>query len=691
MTTDKYSVSIRLATCLALACVCETSATLASELDDFAALEDLMNTEVVSTSKFKQNVKDTPASIYIISAQDIKRSGALTLPELLYQVPGLHVAQANTSNYSISARGFNGVYANKLLVMVDGRSLYSPLFNGVYWNAIDINLADIEQIEIIRGPGSSVWGANAVNGVINIITKGVLSHDQESLNLTYGDQFRAVSAHVGSRIAENVNQSTTVNYREHFELNYQQALDENWYNASLLSKWAYNSAKDHVEANIDFSKQNLDDPLLKPYNDAGLSNQVSNTNRYFSLNWEHLFSPSKRINSRLDTGSYKRESLGYFLKDSMLNLEFDGQFEFDQNKLTFGVSYRDHSLDLDGLQTFRLSGETDNHTVQIKSLYVSDQYQLSNRADLHFGLKYERFKHDHHEIGNIKGSVTLPTARFNYQLTDNQYLWFSWSRSARLPSIAEHTVTLDADAIPAFSVENPSPWPVVLRITPNQSFKEETNTTIEFGWRAQFSKNDWLDLVGFRSNNENIRGNVATAPYCESNNQPVPNCGFPDQIIQPAQFVNAGNVDVNGLEISYRNNLTTDHSITLNFAYMTVDTKTKNPQYSFDSSISSIPKYKWDIIYNWTLSDQWQLYTYLRSVKMAELGSSNNVITRDSVIDDYTALNTTLTYQASSNLYLSAGLKNLFHQDDLEWYDEYPAGQAGMIQRSTFIAMTYSW
>src|SRR3984957_14719989 len=134
-------------------------------------IEDLMNVDVTSASKKEQKMSRVPAAIFVITQEDIRRSGATNIPDLLRMVPGLEVAQVTPSVWAISARGFNGQYSNKLLVLIDGRTVYTPLFSGVYWDAQDVPLDSIERIEVIRGPGATVWGTNAVNGVINIMTK----------------------------------------------------------------------------------------------------------------------------------------------------------------------------------------------------------------------------------------------------------------------------------------------------------------------------------------------------------------------------------------------------------------------------------------------------------------------------------------------------------------------------------------
>ena len=135
------------------------------------SLEELMNIEVTSVSKKEELLFEAAAAAYVLTGKDIRRSGVTTIPDALRLVPGAQVAQISASKWAVSLRGFNGQFASKLLVLIDGRSVYTPLFAGVYWDVQDISLADVDRIEVIRGPGAALWGANAVNGIINIITR----------------------------------------------------------------------------------------------------------------------------------------------------------------------------------------------------------------------------------------------------------------------------------------------------------------------------------------------------------------------------------------------------------------------------------------------------------------------------------------------------------------------------------------
>src|SRR5213082_1851594 len=157
------------------------------------SVEDLMNLQVTSVSKRTQKVADAAAAIFVLTQEDIRRSGATSIPEALRLVPGLEVARIDQNKWAIGSRGFNGRFDNKLLVLIDGRSVYTPLFSGVYWNVQDVMLEDVDRIEVIRGPGATLWGANAVDGVINIITKPAKSTQPALVTAEAGSEERVAA------------------------------------------------------------------------------------------------------------------------------------------------------------------------------------------------------------------------------------------------------------------------------------------------------------------------------------------------------------------------------------------------------------------------------------------------------------------------------------------------------------------
>src|ERR1700694_1197310 len=168
-------------------------------------LEDLMNLQVTSVSKRAQKLADAAAAIFVITQDDIRRSGASSIPEALRMAPGLEVARIDENKWAIGSRGFNGRFDNKLLVLIDGRSVYTPLFSGVYWNVQDVMLEDIDRIEVIRGPGATLWGANAVNGVINVITKKAKATQSGVVTAGGGNEERgSVAGRYGDKIGNDM-------------------------------------------------------------------------------------------------------------------------------------------------------------------------------------------------------------------------------------------------------------------------------------------------------------------------------------------------------------------------------------------------------------------------------------------------------------------------------------------------------
>src|SRR5450432_1191845 len=157
------------------------------------AVDELFNIQVTSVGRKAQKISKAPAAVFVLTADDIRRSGATSIPEALQWVPGLTVLRPDGRSWVVSARGSSRLYSDKILVMIDGRSLYTPLFSGVVWDAVDVALQDIERIEIVRGPGAVMWGPNALNGVINIITKSAQSTKGAAVSLAAGNELRGAA------------------------------------------------------------------------------------------------------------------------------------------------------------------------------------------------------------------------------------------------------------------------------------------------------------------------------------------------------------------------------------------------------------------------------------------------------------------------------------------------------------------
>src|SRR5438034_3686771 len=197
-----YAACVCIATIASLAAFAANAQTgKPSDLADLS-LEELANLEITSVSRRAERLSDAPASVFVITGDDIRRSGATSIPEALRLAPNLEVARVDSRQYAISARGFNNTIANKLLVLIDGRTVYTPLFSGVFWDAQDTLLEDVDRIEVISGPGATLWGANAVNGVINVITRRAAETQGTLLAAGAGNLERGAAARQGGKLGE---------------------------------------------------------------------------------------------------------------------------------------------------------------------------------------------------------------------------------------------------------------------------------------------------------------------------------------------------------------------------------------------------------------------------------------------------------------------------------------------------------
>src|SRR2546430_1981273 len=265
------------------------------------SVEDLMNMQVTSVSKRTQKVADAAAAIFVITQEDIRRSGATSIPEALRLVPGVQVARIDENKWAISSRGFNGRFANKLLVLIDGRSVYTPLFSGVYWDAQDVMLEDVDRIEVIRGPGATLWGANAVNGVINIITKSASNTQNGIITADAGNELQASG---GARFGGKIGNSTYYRaYSKYFKWNPStDAAGNKAYDGWAATRGGFrvdgtSSPDDSYTLQGDLYRGSYDETLTQPAFAAPYYSTFQNNGNFSGGNllgrWNHALSKSK--------------------------------------------------------------------------------------------------------------------------------------------------------------------------------------------------------------------------------------------------------------------------------------------------------------------------------------------------------------------------------------------------------------
>lgn len=453
------------------------------------SLEELADMRVSILSKRPERLADSTAAVYVLTADDIRRSGYTTIPELLRLVPGMNVARIDTSEWAISSRGFNGRFANKLLVMIDGRSVYNSLFSGVYWEAFDTLLPDIEHIEIIRGPGASTWGANAVNGVINIITKPA-SDTQGVLASTYsGNRQSGVAGRYGTRVGESGTIRAYIKYDAQDiqgESVFGKSTDR-YYGSRFGARGDWDlSPDDSLAVQGELYHANPEDPWL----DGG--NLMSN--------WEHV-----RESGAVDTLQMYYSRLEFQASHDIMNslsenedtidLEYRHHFTpIGRHNLIAGLGYRWQQSDITG--GLLNSAEPPRRSLSRYSSFVQDEISLlEDRWYLTLGTKLEH--------NDFTGFELQPSIRTRWHPNPDATLWAAISRSVRTVSRSEHDLLAEQELMPA----SPATLglPVNGRTTASGNMESEELIAYELGYRWRPASNLGLDMSIFYNDYDKLR------------------------------------------------------------------------------------------------------------------------------------------------------------------------------------------
>ena len=450
------------------------------------SIDDLASLEVSIVSGRPERLADTAAAVFVITAEDIRRSGATTLAEVLRMVPGLAVGRIDTSISAVSARGFQNQYANKLLVLIDGRSIYSPVFSGVFWDSQDIVLQDIERIEVVRGPGATTWGANAVNGVINILTKRAEDTRGTYVGAVAGDRQRQLVARQGGKLGEDGA------YRLYAKLHRDDLLptvsripidDDSWQGgrAGFRSDWPTSDGGLLLEGEI-FKEDAIATDfrghyLLGRWEQRRANGAVGTLQGYYY-----------RLNS--DTVGLSRQ-----VEDS-LDLEYRLSYSpLDRHTLSAGVGYRWIRSDIDPKEG---NGVRDPvRTDQLFSAFLQDDIRLGDeQVFLTLGAKLEH--------NDYTGFEAQPSARLRWSPAEGQTLWAAVSRAVRTPSRGESDITF-LQPVGAVDVPIFGNIPLIARLVGNPAMVSEELFAYEAGLRWQLSPRLNIDLALFLHDYDQLR------------------------------------------------------------------------------------------------------------------------------------------------------------------------------------------
>ena len=481
-------------------------ATYAAAEVDFTELsiEDLMNLEVTTVSKKAQKRSDTAAAVFVITQSDIQRSGAASIPEALRMVPGVEVARIDASKWAITVRGFNGRFANKLLVLMDGRALYTPAFSGVFWHMQDTLLEDIDRIEVIRGPGASLWGANAVNGVINIITKK--ADDSQGTYLTTGggteERFFA-GVRYGGRLDDNLFYRM---YAKYFDRDNAVDADgdktaDHWdgLRGGFRMDWEA-TGHDTMTLQGDIFDGQDGETITTSSLNPPYSITSDEENGYFGGNllgrWMHRFSSTSETVLQLYYDRLERTSEILDVYQNTFDIDFQHRFQLGtRNQMMWGFGYRFVRDDFNN--SFSTSIIPDSRDLDLVSAFVQDEIQLiPDRLGLILGSKFEH--------NDFTGFEVQPSGRLVWKPVEKQTLWGAISRAVRTPSRGEHGTFINSRVIPPDGLYPGSPaQPVTL--VGNGDFDSETLIAYELGYRIQPTSRLSLDVATFYNVYDNLR------------------------------------------------------------------------------------------------------------------------------------------------------------------------------------------
>jgi len=471
----RFAAVLAVATILSVSFAASAQLARAPDLAELS-LEELANLEITSVSRRAERLADAPASVFVITGDDIRRSGVTSLPEALRLAPNLQVARVDARQYAISARGFNNTIANKLLVLIDGRTVYTPLFSGVFWDAQDVFLEDVERIEVISGPGATLWGANAVNGVINVITRrasdtlGILAFGGA------GNRESGAGARYGTRLAGSGSFRV---YGKAFDRDNTVRANgtdvaDGWDNAQTGFRADWGTAASGFSVQGDAYHATIDQTAPGDIRLSG-GNLLAR--------WARQFSNASRLQVQGYLDHTDREIPGTFSEHlNTFDLELQHAWQaIAGHSLTWGGGYR-RARDRVG-NSAALAFLPAERNLNWWNLFAQDEIELRRNVRFTAGAKFEHNPYTGYEL--------LPSARLAWKPDERRMVWSAVSRAVRAPSRLDRE--LFAPAQPPFVIAG------------GPDFRSEISKVFELGYRAQPSARGSYSVTAFHSIHDHLR------------------------------------------------------------------------------------------------------------------------------------------------------------------------------------------
>ncbi len=507
--SKKYNLKIASAIGLAL---CFTSPAMGEDKLIDMSLEELITLEVTSVAKKPQDQSETAAALTVITSEDIRQSGVSTITEALRLAPGVEVTEIDGNITAVSIRGFNWRFSNKLLVLVDGRAVYQPSLSGIFWDQQNVPVEDIQRIEIVRGPGATMWGANAMNGVINIVTK----HAADTLNSqvvvegSTHDRYRVSGRHGfrlgdmgAARVYANANSTPSLVGRDNESPNNGSDMITVGFRADLEP----GSGGDAFTLQGELTHLEAENTLETPFSGGSLQNATQyNTGDAVNLlgRWVHNFSDENAVSVQAYYDKIDRTEFGANAVITTYDLDVSHRFApTERLDVVWGVNARRTSDELTSEGGYSFSPS--KYTAEWVSGFVQGEFEvIPDRLRVTAGSKFED--------NSYTGFESQPSLRAIWLGEGDWALWGAASRAVRTPSRIERDLdTLIYRAEP-FTVENPSPLPVNVSLRGNTDFDVEVLDAYEIGFRKSWDEDTSLDLALFKYEYEDLLTTVTLAP-----------------------------------------------------------------------------------------------------------------------------------------------------------------------------------
>lgn len=645
-----------------------------SSLDQLKSfsLTELADLEVTIAGKAPQKVSDVAAAISVLTQEDIRHSGATTIPDVLRLVPGLQVARIDAHNWVVSSRGFGSRITNKLLVMIDGRSIYSPLYAGVWWDQHDVVMEDIERIEVIRGPGAAVWGANAVNGVINIITRSALdTSGTTAITAAAGDEFSYTTVRTSGALKEHGAYRMYAKYRNQDDAVFNDGSEatDGWddWRAGFRMDWQDAENSFTLQGDIhrgDFSERLSVLTFAPPFTTLR-DDDVDAWGHNILARWSATFSNGGH--SELQAYYDKQERDQWLLEESASTYDISYNYRFPRlgsHQLIVGAGYRyidshlpDGDLSIGQVRFFTPQHRDD----ELYSFFAQDEIELINETLwLTLGVKLEE--------NDYSGFESQPNVRLRWALSEGQMLWAAISKAVRTPSRAEHNGFFVLDIIDA------GPPPVALVVQGSEDMDSEELLAWELGYRFDGSANVSFDLSLFYNDYDNLRSAEGLGIVPAPPNAPQ---AF-GALIVPANGIYGESY---GLEMSMSWHPSDDWKLNISYAYldMQLHSKSSSLDMSSESEEGLSPENQITITSYYKIKDGLRLNFTGRYVD--ELPTNG--------IDDYFGLDAGLEWQLSPSVALSFIGRNLLDPQHKEATDTFLSNIETLVEREFYLKLDW--